>query len=388
MYYASIGIISLIVHIIINNVALRKVENTSENSVRLKYRQYLLAITIYFISDALWGFFYDRGWLIPTYIDTCLFFFSMVLSVLFWTRAVVAFTKSTGKLGRILVGAGWIIFGFKVLVLILNLFIPIVFSFDAAGVYQALPARYLTLFMQMILFFATALYAFVKAHRSEGEKKLHYRTVGFSGLIMAIFIELQMFFPLMPLYSLGCLFGTCLIHAFVYIDKDEQYNRNIEMAKQKAYKDGLTGVKNKLAYLEFLAGLEIGIEDGSLKEYGVVVFDLNGLKHINDTLGHEAGDEYIKNACMLICQQFKHSPVFRIGGDEFVVILKGEDYENREELEASFRNTIDENQKNGTVVVSSGLAVYMPNVDESYIDVFKRADDLMYARKQALKAKG
>ena len=80
--------------------------------------------------------------------------------------------------------------------------------------------------------------------------------------------------------------------------------------------------------------------------------------------------------------------MFRIGGDEFVVILKGEDYENREELEASFRNTIDENQKNGTVVVSSGLAVYMPNVDESYIDVFKRADDLMYALKQALKAKG
>lgn len=387
MYYASIGIISLVVHVIINNVALKKVENTSENEVRLKYRQYLLAITVYFISDALWGIFYDRGWTAITYVDTLLFFVSMALSVLFWTRTVVVFTKNSGKLGRILIGAGWTIFVFQVVVLIANLFVPVAFSFDEAGVYQALPIRYFTLFMQMVLFFATAVYSFVIAYRSKGERRFHYRTVGFSGIVMAVFIELQMYFPLMPFYSLGCLFGTCLIHAFVYKDKDEQFSREIEAATQKAYKDGLTGVKNKLAYLEALAGIETGIENGTLKEYGVVVFDLNGLKVINDTLGHEAGDEYIKNACVLICQQFKHSPVFRIGGDEFVAILKGEDYANREELEASFVKTIDENQAKGTVVVSSGLAIYKPGVDESYNDVFKRADALMYSRKKALKAK-
>ena len=102
-------------------------------------------------------------------------------------------------------------------------------------------------------------------------------------------------------------------------------------------------------------------------------------------MGHEAGDEYIKSACTLICTQFDHSPVFRIGGDEFVAILKGSDYEKREELEGSFRKTIDENQRNGHVVVSSGLAVYQPDNDESFNDVFKRADQLMYERKQALK---
>ena len=118
----------------------------------------------------------------------------------------------------------------------------------------------------------------------------------------------------------------------------------------------------------------------------VVVFDLNGLKIINDTMGHEAGDAYIKEACALICQHFDHSPVFRIGGDEFVAILKGCDYENREELESSFRETIDDNRKNGSVVVSSGLAVYIPGKDESYNDVFNRADELMYQRKQTLKA--
>ena len=86
MYYASIGIIALIVLIIINIEAFRKVEKTRENSLRLKYRQYLLALVAFFLSDILWGFFYEQRWLILTYSDTCLFFAFMALSVLFWTR--------------------------------------------------------------------------------------------------------------------------------------------------------------------------------------------------------------------------------------------------------------------------------------------------------------
>ena len=385
MYYSSVAIISLIVHLIINNVALKKVEKTSDNLIRLKYRRYLFALIVFYVSDAIWGFFYDQRWVIPTYIDTWVFFLSMAVSVLLWTITVIAFTKNKGSSGKILVGCGIFILAFQTGILVVNLFKPIVFSFNAEKEYLALPARHITLLMQMVLFMATALFAFTTSFHSEGEKRRHYRTVAFSGIIMASFIILQMFFPLMPFYSLGCLFGTCLIHTFVYKDKDLEFGIKIENANQKAYKDGLTGVKNKLAYLEALAELEIDLENGRLKEYGVVVFDLNGLKQINDTLGHEAGDEYIKSACALICTQFYHSPVFRVGGDEFVVILKGCDYEKREELEGSFRKTIDENQRNGLVVVSSGMAVYQPENEETYNDVFKRADQLMYERKQALK---
>lgn len=90
---------------------------------------------------------------------------------------------------------------------------------------------------------------------------------------------------------------------------------------------------------------------------------------------------------MLICHQFEHSPVFRIGGDEFVVILRDGDYENREALNQAFREQIDENQAKDLVVVSSGMAVFIPGLDEEYNDVFKRADELMYERKIALKAR-
>lgn len=386
MYYASIGIIALIVLCIINIEALRKVEKTRRNDVRLKYRQYLISLIVFFLSDILWGFFYEQRWLILTYSDTCLFFGSMALSVLFWTRGVVEFSGKKHKAGKILVLSGWLIFLFELLVLLINLFVPIVFTFREDKEYVPLPARYIGLLLQMLLFLITSVYSAIVASRSEGMSRSHYRTIGISSIIMSFFITVQMFFPLMPFYSMGCLFGTCLIHTFVYKDKDVEQNMAIRLAKQKAYRDGLTGVKNKLAYLEALADLETALESGELTEYGVVVFDVNGLKTINDTLGHEAGDEAIKSGCSIICHQFDHSPVFRIGGDEFVAILKGSDYANREALIAYFREKINENQKNGDVVVASGLAVYDASTDNSYNDVFKRADEFMYEQKRVLKS--
>ena len=386
MYYSSIGIIALIVLCIINVEAIRKVEKTSENNLRLKYRQYLIALIVFFISDIFWGFFYEQRWIILTYTDTCLFFASMALSVLFWTRAVVAFSGKKDKAGKVLVISGWLIFSFEITVLLMNLFVPIVFTFRQDKEYVPLPARYIGLLLQMLLFLITSVYSAIMAGRSAGMSRSHYRTISISGIIMSFFITVQMFFPLMPFYSMGCLFGTCLIHTFVYKDKDVENNMAIRLAKQKAYKDGLTGVKNKLAYLEALAELETALENGELTEYGVVVFDVNGLKTINDTLGHEAGDEAIKSGCRIICHQFDHSPVFRIGGDEFVAILKGSDFANRETLLEAFRKTINENQKNGDVVVASGLAIYDASTDSSYNDVFKRADEAMYEHKRALKA--
>lgn len=386
MYYASVGIIALIVLVIINIEALRKVENTSENDLRLKYRQYLLALILFFIVDILWGYFYEHRWLIVTYTATFMFFTSMVLSVLFWTRAVVAFAGDKGKYSKLLVGGGWAVFSFEIIVLLVNLFVPIVFKFREDKEYVPLPARYIGLFLQMVLFLVTSVYAIIKAVHSEGISRSHYRTISISGFIMSFFISIQMFFPLMPFYSMGCLFGTCLIHTFIYKDKDVEHNIAIKLAKQKAYNDGLTGVKNKLAYLEALTELETALENGEVTEYGVVVFDVNGLKKVNDTLGHEAGDEYIKSGSRMICNLFAHSPVFRVGGDEFVAILKGDDYANRESLVDAFRKTIDENQKNGSVIVASGLAVYDAATDTSYNDVFRRADASMYEQKRALKA--
>ena len=155
-----------------------------------------------------------------------------------------------------------------------------------------------------------------------------------------------------------------------------------------AYTDSLTGVKNTHAYVEKEKLVDERIAEREIDEFGVVVFDLNDLKKVNDTKGHEAGDDYIRKACHCICVTFKHSPVYRVGGDEFVAFLEGEDYQNRKKLLAAFETQIEENLHRGEFVIASGLAVFRPGYDNSYRRVFERADQRMYDRKGSLKAMG
>ncbi len=168
--------------------------------------------------------------------------------------------------------------------------------------------------------------------------------------------------------------------------REKLQERALGSAREMAYTDPLTGVKSKRAYMEAESDINSKINSRSIREFAVIVCDLNGLKKINDTLGHEAGDNYIKDACSLICFQFLHSPVFRIGGDEFVVLLEHSDYENRDLLLQDFDAKIEDNLHMGSVVVSTGMDVFDPDTDYSFSDVFERADKKMYARKHYLKS--
>ena len=127
------------------------------------------------------------------------------------------------------------------------------------------------------------------------------------------------------------------------------------------------------------------IAEGTVAEFAVGVFDLNDLKKVNDTQGHDAGDRYIKEACMCICKCFQHSPVYRIGGDEFAVILEGEDYAAQDELLEVFDRQMEENLAQRKIVVSTGISRFVPGQDNSFRTVFERADEKMYQRKRTLK---
>lgn len=156
-----------------------------------------------------------------------------------------------------------------------------------------------------------------------------------------------------------------------------------------AYRDSLTGVKSKTAYDEEMCKVNSGIKMG-FDQFGILMLDINGLKGVNDQFGHEAGNRYIINCCKLICNTFKHSPVFRIGGDEFVVLLIGDDLTHIEELLKKFDERMEEKKTNTRspeerVSVAAGLAVYDRTRDASYEDVFKRADAAMYQKKGLMK---
>lgn len=156
-------------------------------------------------------------------------------------------------------------------------------------------------------------------------------------------------------------------------------------------RDALTHVGSKLAYLRKADELSAMISDGTA-EFAVAMVDLNDLKRINDQLGHKAGDMYINGCCHIICDVFKHSPVFRIGGDEFVAILMGVDYQNRDtliqQIKAEFSKCYSDIQKPlyQRYSVAVGLAVCMPE-DATFEYVFRRADKAMYADKMVFKKK-
>ncbi|MBR3234537.1 MAG: GGDEF domain-containing protein [Atopobiaceae bacterium] len=170
-------------------------------------------------------------------------------------------------------------------------------------------------------------------------------------------------------------------------ERAEKSEQALSEVKQIAYTDALTGVKSKFAYTEKEAELDQAIREGSVSDLAVVVCDVNGLKYVNDTYGHAAGDEYLCAACKLICEMYDHSPVYRIGGDEFVILVQGDDYERREQIFAEFNKRVEENIAQGRAVVSAGMADFEPHDEQLYV-VFHRADQRMYERKARLKELG
>lgn len=169
-------------------------------------------------------------------------------------------------------------------------------------------------------------------------------------------------------------------------EKEEQ-RKNLLSAQRMARRDELTGIRNKNAFEESSKEIDKRIRSAEKDlSFGVVVCDINDLKKINDTRGHNYGDEMIQRASRLISGIFVSSEVFRIGGDEFVVLLQGEDFMIREELlENLRRESFSNGRSRSGPVVASGLAVYDPKKDAKFSDVFKRADLRMYANKKSLK---
>ena len=185
-----------------------------------------------------------------------------------------------------------------------------------------------------------------------------------------------------------------LIVAFVNIDaqkkRELQYETMLSDAWEKANKDALTGVKNKHCFDTYKEKLQKIIEMDDTAQIAIGVFDCDNLKKINDKYGHDKGNLYLIASCMLICKVFKHSPVFRVGGDEFAVILQGEDFDHIDELLGEFQETQSKVVSSAKkpwekVSISYGIAIYCSRFDYSIKDLIRRADQLMYDNKHTRK---
>ena len=403
MYYSSIGIISALTLLIVNYDVLIKDSSKLPHPTQSSYKRFLLCVLGFYISDILWGVFYSLHIIPIAFINTEIYFAVMALSVFLWSQYVIIYLDKKSRFLTMMKYGGWIFLILQAVVLLVNIFIPIAFWFEEDGSYHTNKARYMNMLIQFILFLTTSVYMFAVTISTKGKIKRRHQTIGFFGLAMTIFVVLQAAFPYMPFYSIGYMLSTCILHTFVIEDEKEARREELEKilqvgqireaelgsARQMAYTDPLTGVKNKNAYLEDVIGIEKRIEDGILKDFALIVFDVNGLKKVNDLKGHDEGDKYIKNASRIICNHFKHCPIYRIGGDEFAAFLMGEELKKHDLLIKNFNTKIERNLADGGITIACGYAEFNERKSEndSYTKIFERADKKMYKRKKELKGK-
>lgn len=174
---------------------------------------------------------------------------------------------------------------------------------------------------------------------------------------------------------------------YLYIQLHSYREQSLDIL---AYTDSLTGLKNYAAYVHTKEKIIQQMANDPQTRFAVVVMDVNNLKQVNDEHGHEAGNELILCASRLLCEVFKHSPVCRIGGDEFVAILQNSDYENRDALKQIFTErmkttTFYADYTRLPLTVALGLCEYSPRHHKSFDDVFQAADSAMYENKAQMK---
>ena len=182
--------------------------------------------------------------------------------------------------------------------------------------------------------------------------------------------------------------GSPVTYVGIFIDIMERKEtaQNLSAARRMADIDPLTGARNKNAYIQWEKKINAAIEKGEQEPFAVAVFDVNDLKKVNDLYGHKEGDACIRAACEKICTVFHRSPVFRVGGDEFIAILSGEDYRVRKELMNQINAVPSDRSKIRLgETVSAGMAEYDKDKHPSLLQVAEEADKAMYARKQYLK---
>lgn len=168
-------------------------------------------------------------------------------------------------------------------------------------------------------------------------------------------------------------------------------NAYIKTLDEEAKLDFLTGLSNKNAFKKTEKALTASMENG-IDTFTVTVFDINNLKKTNDIYGHDTGDKLISTVSEIIKEVYGDRLSYRIGGDEFVAIIRNSNIYDANNYIDQMKALIEKHNKNAqgddvlsNISVAIGAAEYYPASDKTFIDVFNRADKEMYKNKQEIK---
>lgn len=172
--------------------------------------------------------------------------------------------------------------------------------------------------------------------------------------------------------------------------RSEKYRIRLNEAEKYIGIDHMTGVKNITSYTSTVEELAKRIEADKDIQFALLKCDINDLAYVNENGGHNAGNSYIMNCCDIIRNVFSNSDIYRIGSDEFLVVIMDEDYANKDKLFAKLKAFEAEAEEmitigEGKTSFAYGLVSFDPNEDHSVGDVIKKVSRVMEENKELMK---
>ena len=183
-----------------------------------------------------------------------------------------------------------------------------------------------------------------------------------------------------------------LVLTVSFLAADRGVIRKMDTLENRAYRDTLTGLQNRTAFYEYCGDLNKRIAGGGKGDFSTLMIDVNYLKRMNDVYGHEQGNVYLQEAAELIRKVFGGDRVYRVGGDEFVVLLEGREQEGAEQRIRAFKEEIARRQADESlqpwekVSAAAGIAAFEKDRESTVEETLRRADEAMYRDKVAMKA--
>ena len=232
--YSAIGFIAIAVQLIINYKVMFNREGEGERTAGRMYRWLMLAIFVYYMTDAMWGILAGLNWIPMLFVDTTLYYIAMCSAIVCYYRYFVEYLGMKDWKGRMFTWFGTGFFVLEILFLIINFFYPCFFWFDENDAYVAGTVRYIALWAQVAMFAFSSLVTLLEALKTEGANRKRHLAIFFFSLIMLIVVIFQEKYPLLPFYALGCLLGSCVLHVYVVGDEQQQNKEMLEMALNQA----------------------------------------------------------------------------------------------------------------------------------------------------------
>lgn len=262
MYYSAIGLLAVIILLIENKDILLNCSRDTVKPVRKVYRRFLYAVLGYYVTDILWGILENQKLSLLLFADTSIYFIVMAIGVFLWTHCIIVYLEEKNFFGSFLSYAGRFIAILVASITILNIFFPVLFVVTDDCVYQALVTRYVILVIQIALLLLISGYAVSSLIRKvDVSRKIHrYWTIAFFGIIMALCLFVQLWFPYYPLYAIGYMLGTSLISSFVIAEERDEYRRGLaEAIRIKELKQSITTLIDHMPALCFSKDAKSGV---------------------------------------------------------------------------------------------------------------------------------